>query len=79
MKFLQTIWPTPFSIKKGNVLSFVIQLLIFVIVCALLGWLIAKLAGLALIGKIFALLGSVMEIYGLVGIVLCVLKFIGVV
>lgn len=79
MQFLKTLWPTPFSIKKGNVLSFVVQLLIFLIVCAVVGWLIGKLSSIAVIGVIFGLLGGLMEIYGLVGIVLCVLKFIGVV
>jgi len=41
--------------------------------------LIGILAALPIIGIIFAIIGSLMEIYSLVGIVLCVLKFLGMV
>ena len=79
MQFLKTLWPTPFSIKKGNVLSLVIQLVIFLIVCAVVGWLIGVLASIPVLGIIFGLIGGLMEAYSIIGIVLCVLKFIGVV
>ncbi|MBQ8894871.1 MAG: hypothetical protein IJ043_10755 [Clostridia bacterium] len=79
MDFLKKLWPTPFKIEKGNVASLIVQLVIFVVVCAVIGWLIGLLAGIPLIGIIFSLAGALMEIYGLVGIVLCILKFIGTV
>ena len=78
MSTLKTIWPTPFKIEKGNVASLIIQLVIFLVVCAVVGWLIGLLSGLPLLGVIFTLLGSLMEIYSVVGIVLCVLVFLGV-
>ena len=79
MDFLKKLWPTPFKIQKGNVVSFIVQLIIFLVVCAVVGWLIGILAGIPILGLIFALIGSLMEIYSAVGIVLCVLKFLGVV
>ncbi len=79
MKYLKQFWPTPFKIQKGNVISFIVQLVIFLVVCAVVGWLIGVLASIPVIGIIFSLVGALMEIYGLVGIVLCVLKFLGVV
>lgn len=79
MDFLKKLWPTPFKIEKGNAGSFIIQLVIFVVVCAVVGWLIGVLAGIPILGIIFSILGAAMELYGLIGIVLCVLKFIGIV
>ena len=79
MQFLRSLWPTPFKIKKGDVVSLIVQLVIFLVVCAVVGWLIGILAGIPILGIIFTLLGSLMEIYSLVGIVLCILKFLGIV
>ena len=77
MDMLKLIWPTPFKIEKGNVVSLIIQLVIFLVICAVIGWVIALLAGIPILGIIFGLVGTLMEIYGLVGIVLCVLQFLG--
>lgn len=71
MDLLKKFWPTPFKIKDKDVVSFVIQLIIFVVICAVVGFLIGILAGIPVIGIIFSILGSLMELYGLVGIVLC--------
>ena len=79
MDFLRKLWPTPFSIQKGNVGSFVVQLIIFVIICAVIGWLFGVLGGIPVLGLIFKILGSLIELYSTIGIVLCILKFVGVV
>lgn len=79
MDFLKKYWPTPFRIKEKDVVSFVIQLLIFVVICAVVGWLISLLASVPVIGIIFGVIGAAVELYGLVGIVLSILKFIGIV
>ncbi len=79
MDTLKKLWPTPFKIKEKDIASFIIQLVIFLVICAVIGWLISILAGIPIIGIIFSLLGAIVEIYGLVGIVLCVLKFVGAV
>ena len=77
MEYLKKFWPTPFQIKEKDVKSFLIQLIIFIVVCAVVGILIGILAGIPIIGIIFGLVGSLMGIYSLVGIVLCILVFLG--
>lgn len=79
MDFIKKLWPTPFRIKKGDIAPFLIQTVIFLVICTVLGWLIGLLAGFPIIGIIFALVGSLTGIYSLVGLVLCVLKFCGAV
>ena len=79
MDFLKSLWPTPFKIKKGELASFLIQLVIFVVICAVVGVLFNVLGAIPILGTIFVVFGSLVEIYGIVGIVLCVLKFAGVV
>lgn len=79
MNLIKQLWPTPFKIKEKNLGSLIIQLIIFLIVCAVVGWLMAILAGIPIIGIVFGIIGSLMELYSTVGIVLCVLKFLGLV
>ena len=79
MDFLKKVWPTPFKITEKDVVSFVIQLIIFIVVCAVVGFLIGILAALPLIGIIFSILGGLVELYGFIGIILCILKFLGMV
>lgn len=79
MDFLKKVWPTPFKIKDKDVVSFLIQLIIFIVICAVVGFLIGILAKLPIIGIVFSLVGGVVELYGLIGIVLCILKFLGLV
>ncbi len=79
MSTLKSLWPTPFKIQKGNIGSFLVQLIIFIVVCIVVGWLIGLLSKIPILGIIFTLLGSLMGLYSLVGIVLCVLVFLGVV
>lgn len=79
MDLIKKLWPTPFKIKKGNLLSFLVQLLIFLIICAVIGWLFTVLSKIAIVGVVFYVVGSLMGIYAIVGAILCVLRFIGVV
>ena len=79
MDFLKTLWPTPFKIKKGDLASFLIQLIIFLVMTAVAGVVIGFLSSIAVIGVIFSILGSLMGVYSLVGVVLCILVFVGVV
>ena len=77
--YLKMIWPTPFKVQEKDVVSLVIQLVIFLVLCTVGGILIGLLAGLPVVGFIFVILGSLLDIYGLVGIILAVLKFLGMV
>ena len=79
MEMLKKFWPTPFKIQSKNVVSLVVQLVIFIVVCAVVGVLIGLLANIPVIGIIFSIVGALLEIYGLIGIVLCVLVFLGIV
>lgn len=79
MDFIRKLWPTPFKIEKGNVVSFVVQLLIFLVLTALFGWLIGLLSALPIVGIVFGIVGSLMGIYTLIGAVLCLLKFLDLV
>ena len=74
---LKKFWPTPFKVKEKDVNSFVVQLIIFVIVCAVAVAIIGLLAKIPLIGLIFGIIGGLVELYGTIGIVLCILKFCG--
>ena len=78
MNNLQNLWPTPFKIKKGSLGSFLIQLIIFIVICAVVGWLFSVLGGIPILGVIFWILGILLEIYSIVGIVLCILCFLGI-
>ena len=79
MDFVKPLWPTPFKVKEKDIGSLVIQLIIFLVVCAVVGVLLSVLSGIAIIGPVFWIVGSLMEVYSIVGIVLCVLKFLGAV
>lgn len=78
MDLLKKFWPTPFKIKEKDLVSFLIQLIIFIVIVAVVGWLIGVLASLPIIGIIFSIVGSLIGVYNIVGIVLCVLKFLGI-
>ena len=58
MDLLKKYWPTPFKIKEKDITSFVVQLIIFVVACAVVGILIGVLASIPVIGIIFGLLPS---------------------
>ena len=79
MDFLKTLWPTPFKIKKGDLMSFLVQLIIFLVITAVMGVLIGFLSGIAIIGVVFTIVGSLLGLYSLIGVVLCILKFLAVI
>lgn len=77
MNLIKQVWPTPFKVKEKDITSLIIQLVILLVVCAIAGAIIGLLAGIPIIGILFSIVGSLVGIYGLIGIVLCVLKFLG--
>ncbi|CDC64343.1 unknown [Clostridium sp. CAG:448] len=76
---LQKLWPIPFKVEKGNLTNFIVTLIIFIVVCAVFGILIGVLSSIPVLGIIFMIVGSLVNLYGLVGIVLCILRFCGVI
>jgi len=77
MDFLKLIFP--FSFKSKDLTAFIIALVFYVIVCGICGAIIGFLAGIPIVGIIFSLLGSVLGLYGLIGIILSVLVFVKVI
>jgi hypothetical protein len=75
VEFLKKLWPMPFRIKAKDVTSLVVQLVIFVIVCAVVGVLIGLLAKIPVLGILFGIIGGLLELYALIGIVLSVLVY----
>ena len=75
---LQAVDDVSFKIEKGNLASFLIQLLIFIVITAVVGVAIGLLSAIPILGIIFWIVGALMEIYTIVGIVLCILNFLGV-
>ncbi len=75
---LQKLWPTPFKIKKGSLGSFLFQLIVFLIVVAVFSVLMGVLSGVPIVGIIFKIVGALMDAYAVVGIVLCILCFLGI-
>ncbi len=66
---LKQLWPTPFKIKKGKLGSFLLQLIIFIVICAVVGFAIKQLAGIPIVGILAWILGVCLEVYSIVGIV----------
>lgn len=80
MDLLKKLWPTCFGVKKGDVGSLIIQLIIFLVICIVGGVIIGVLGSLvSILWPLWSIIGGLFDLYGLVGIVLCVLKFFDVV
>ena len=77
MDKIKKIWPTPFKIEEKNLTSFLVQLIIFVVICAIAGLLINLLSLIPIVNIFSWIIGLALELYSIAGIVLCVLKFIG--
>lgn len=68
-----------FSFNSKDVTNLIIALIFYIIVCGICGAIIGFLAKIPILGIVFSLLGSVLGIYGLIGIVLSVITFIKVI
>ena len=78
MSILQAIWPFAFKVKKKELGSFLLWLIIGIVVAILFGVLMGVLGHIAVVGVIFRILGSLVEIYTIAHVVFCILKFVGV-
>ena len=78
MKQIRKIWPTPFSIKKGDLGAFIVQLAVLLLVGVVIGFLVRILLKVPVLGLIFAVAGSLVILYIAVGVILSVLTFLGV-
>ena len=78
MDYLKLLWPTPFKIKEKDLVSFLVQLIIFILLTVLIGVAIWLLSAIPIVNIVASIAGSLMGLYTIVGIVLCVLKFLDV-
>ena len=79
MDFLKTLWPTTFKVKEKDIASLVVQLIIFIVLIALFSIAIGILSAIPIIGVVFWVLGSLVDLYSLIGIVLCIVNFFGLI
>ncbi len=77
MDMLKKIFP--FSFKATELVAFIISLVIYVVLDAVCAVVIGFLASIPIIGIIFSILGSVIGLYGLIGIILSILVFVKVI
>ena len=81
MKLIKTLFPLSFGAK--NLISMIIKLVIYLLLPSILGFCAWLLSKLPVVGGIFAwifgILGGIVGIYCIVGIVLLILAFIGLI
>ncbi len=77
MATLKKIFPYSFAAKK-DVAALIINLLVYIVVSFVAGLLIGLLSAIPILGLIFRIIGSVIELYVFVGIVLSVLDYLKV-
>lgn len=77
MDFLKTWFP--FSFRPADARAFVITVLIYLVLGAVGGVLMGLFSYLWLVGWVFKILGSLLDVYVLIGIVLTVLSFTNVI
>lgn len=78
MNMLKKLFPLSFKVKRG-VLNLLINLVIQAVVALLIGALIGILASVPVIGVVFAILGSLVDVYLVAGIVIALLYFFDVI
>ena len=83
MAFLKKFWPYSFTVEKKNVVSLVVNIiiqLIAAVVAGLLIWIASAITGwIPVLGWILGILlgavGTIVDLYCLIGIVVSVLNF----
>ena len=83
MAFLKKFWPYSFTVEKKNVVSLVVNIiiqLIAAVVAGLLVWVAGMIPGWIpvlgwIIGILLGAVGTIIDLYCLIGIVVSVLNF----
>ncbi len=77
MDTIKKFWPIPFKVTKGDTSSFIVNLIVFIVICAIGGIAIGVLNMLVpFLSVIWWILGSLLELYGFIGIILCIIRFV---
>ena len=87
MDLVKKIWFYSFKVEKKNVSSLVVNLIVWIVAAFAAGivlWLATALTGWipvigGLIGALVGIIGSVVELYSVIGIVLSILVFLDII
>lgn len=74
MDLLKKFWPNAF--KTNDVVGLIITIIIYLLIGLVLGWLISIVALIPIVNIICGLVGGLLELYVFIGIVLSVLSFL---
>lgn len=77
MNTMKKLWPLSFKVVKGSYKSFYISFFIYVVVCFLLQQLAQITAPVQVLGTILNVLYLAVDVYSVVGVVLCVFQLFG--
>ena len=77
MDMLKQLFPISFKYTK-DLANLIIGILIYIVVGAVIGFLIGILVNIPIIGIIFSIVGTLVEIYNIAGIVILILVFLKV-
>ena len=78
MDLLKKYWPLGLKVKKGDIVSLIVWIVISIIVCGLISTVCLTVLGAIPVVNIFTgIVALIFDIYGIVNIVACVLSFLG--
>ena len=78
MKKLMSLFPWS-RVKKGNLIGLIIAIVVYLVIAALLGWVLSIVGSMPIIGLITGIVSTIIWIYEVIGIVLAVLSFLNIV
>ena len=79
MDLLKKFWPLSFRVVKGSYKTFYISFFVYVVVCFLMERLANIAAPVQVLGTVLNVLYICVDVYSVVGVVLCVCQLFGVI
>lgn len=73
MGFLKKIWP--FSFDTENVNNLILKAIIYTVIAVIMAVVMSTLKSVPIIGILFAIIGTIVELYTVIGLVLLFLTF----
>ena len=77
MKKLKAYFPLNKKVKKGDFISLLLAILIYVVIAAILGFVVHVIGALPIIKIVAGILSLLVWLYEVIGIILAILKFFG--
>ena len=79
MDILKQVFPFSFKVKEKNVVDLVVSIVIYLMIGLIAGFALSLLRNIPVVNIFVGIIGWACEAYGLVGIILAVLKFLDIV